>query len=158
MRGAGSLGDTLEEHGGDEEPCSEFLRTLCQAEIEDDRKFGVTLKYGQSIEGGQLMPPYREIYFKLDLQVALMTLIGRRVAAHYYEGICNLLSGAYAFIVMCSSHRVSTDRQDSGWPASSTYTQLKTPAPPARHLPASTFWTTSVKRAAAMKASRFVLN
>ena len=87
MRGADSLNATLQELGGDREPCVEFLRTLCHTEIQDDGKFkddrlfGVALKYGQGKEGGQSMPPYREIYLKLDLQVALMILSRRRVAA-----------------------------------------------------------------------------
>ena len=106
MRGAESLNATLQELDGDDrEPCVEFLRTLCHTEIQDDGKvkddrlFGVTLKYGQSKEGGQSMPSYREVYFKLDLQVALMILRRRRVAARYDDGTCNVLSGARCPIV-----------------------------------------------------------
>ena len=106
MRGAESLNATLPSKlDSDREPCVEFLRTLCHTEIQDDGKFKdhrlfrVTLKYGQNKEGGQSMPPYREIYFKLDLQVALMILRRRRVAARYDDGTCNVLSGARCPIV-----------------------------------------------------------
>ena len=106
MRGAESLNATLPSKlDSDREPCVEFLRTLCHTEIQDDGKFKdhrlfrVTLKYGQNKEGGQSMPSYREIYFKLDLQVALMILRRRRVAARYDDGTCNVLSGARCPIV-----------------------------------------------------------